>query len=240
MELRHEFTVPVGVDEAWRLLLDVERIAPCLPGATLDSVADGQFNGRVKVKIGPIMLGYEGTAWIASADEDQHRAVVEATGAETRGSGTAQLTVTAQLTGEQPSLTRVVTTTDLAITGRPAQFGRGVMVDVGSKLIGEFADCLATRLSGADEAGPPAPAEPAAAAAAPDAAGSARPAGGAAATPEPAAGGPRSAQDRPTPDHIDLVAAARGPVLARVGPAFLGLALVLGLLWWLLGRRRRG
>jgi carbon monoxide dehydrogenase subunit G len=251
MELVHDFSVPSGVDEAWRLLLDVERIAPCLPGATLDSVTEGQYTGRVKVKIGPIMLAYAGTAWIASADEERHRVVIEATGKETRGSGTAQMTVTAQLTAEEPALTRVVATTELAITGRPAQFGRGVMVDVGGKLLGQFADCLAARLSG--EPAGASVGHPAGAAVAP-----ATPAGGPAAqpsaaeaaggpagvpgpvSPAPAAGRESGADDRPTPDHIDLVAAAGGPLAVRAGPPLLGGLLLAALLWWLLRRRRHG
>ena len=161
MELEHEFTVPVPVDRAWEVLLDVEKIAPCMPGAVLDSVDGDSFTGQVKVKVGPITVAYAGRASFLEKDPTAHRAVVEAKGRETRGSGTAAATVTASMADEGGS-TRVTVVTDLAITGRPAQFGRGVMNDVGSKLIGQFADCVATTISasGADRADTrPSPAE---------------------------------------------------------------------------------
>ena len=153
MELEHEFTVPVPLDRAWEVLLDVEKIAPCMPGAVLDSVDGDSFTGQVKVKVGPITVAYAGTASFLEKDPAAHRAVVEAKGKETRGSGTAAATVTASMADEGGS-TRVTVVTDLAITGRPAQFGRGVMNDVGNKLIGQFADCLATTItaSGAERA----------------------------------------------------------------------------------------
>jgi carbon monoxide dehydrogenase subunit G len=178
MELEHDFTVPVPADEAWRVLLDVERVAPCMPGATLDAVEGEEFRGRVKVKVGPIQVTYSGTARFAEKDEAKRRAVIEARGKEARGTGTATMTVTAQLQ-EQDGSTRVTTVTDLAITGRPAQFGRGVLAEVGGKIIGQFAECLAQQLGGgaaaaeatpapagaapapADTAVEPAPAEPA-------------------------------------------------------------------------------
>jgi carbon monoxide dehydrogenase subunit G len=146
VELEHEFTVPVPVDRAWEVLLDVEKIAPCMPGAVLDSVDGDSFTGQVKVKVGPITVAYAGAASFLSKDPAAHRAVIEAKGRETRGSGTAAATVTASMAGEGGS-TRVTVVTDLAITGRPAQFGRGVMNDVGNKLIGQFADCVATTMS---------------------------------------------------------------------------------------------
>jgi uncharacterized protein len=153
VELEHEFTVPVPVDRAWEVLLDVEKIAPCMPGAALDSVDGDSFTGQVKVKVGPITVAYAGTASFLEKDPAAHRAVVEAKGKETRGSGTAAATVTASMADDGGS-TRVTVVTDLAITGRPAQFGRGVMNDVGNKLIGQFADCVATTItaSGAERA----------------------------------------------------------------------------------------
>ena len=146
MEFEHEFTVPVPVDRAWEVLLDLEKIAPCMPGAVLDSVDGDSFTGQVKVKVGPITVAYAGTGSFLEKDVAAHRAVVEAKGRETRGSGTAAATVTASMADEGGS-TRVTVVTDLAITGRPAQFGRGVMNDVGSKLIGQFADCVSTTIS---------------------------------------------------------------------------------------------
>ena len=141
MNLEHEFTVPVPVDEAWRVLLDVERVAPCMPGAALTSVDGDDFTGTVKVKVGPITVTYKGEAKFVSKDDTTHTAVIEAKGKESRGSGTAGATVTTTLVGEG-SITKVRVATDLNVTGRPAQFGRGVMAEVAAKLIDQFAKCL--------------------------------------------------------------------------------------------------
>ncbi|HET7310180.1 MAG TPA: SRPBCC family protein [Mycobacteriales bacterium] len=141
MNLENEFTVPVPVDEAWRVLLDVERVAPCMPGATLTSVDGDEFTGTVKVKVGPITVTYKGEAKFLSKDDATHSAVIEAKGKESRGSGTAGATVTTTLVGEG-ARTKVRVTTDLNVTGRPAQFGRGVMAEVAAKLIDQFAKCL--------------------------------------------------------------------------------------------------
>ena len=146
MQLENSFTVPVPVDDAWRVLLDIERIAPCMPGAALDSVDGDAFTGRVKVKLGPINLTYAGKAAFVEKDEAAHRAVIDAKGKDQRGNGTAAAVITATLAAEG-SATRVNVLTDLNITGRPAQFGRGVMTDVGNKLLGQFADKLAAQLS---------------------------------------------------------------------------------------------
>ena len=153
MKLEHQFTVPVPVDRAWEVLLDVEKIAPCMPGAVIDSVDGDSFTGQVKVKVGPITVAYAGKASFLEKDATAHRAVVEAKGRETRGSGTAAATVTASMADEGGSA-RVTVVTDLAITGRPAQFGRGVLNDVGNKLIGQFADCLATTITTSGTDGP--------------------------------------------------------------------------------------
>jgi carbon monoxide dehydrogenase subunit G len=142
MKLENSFTVPVPVDQAWQVLQDVERIAPCMPGATLDTVDGDAFTGRVKVKVGPIMLTYSGKATFADKDDTAHAMRIEASGKETRGSGTAKATVHASLKADGDS-TQVVLVTDLAVTGKPAQFGRGVMADVSGKLIDQFAACLA-------------------------------------------------------------------------------------------------
>jgi carbon monoxide dehydrogenase subunit G len=152
VQLENSFTVPVPVDEAWRVLLDIERIAPCMPGAALDSVEGDSFTGRVKVKLGPINLTYQGKASFVEKDEAAHRAVIDGRGKDQRGNGTAAALITAQLKGEGNS-TRVDVLTDLNITGRPAQFGRGVMTDVGNKLLGQFADKLAAQLGEGDAQG---------------------------------------------------------------------------------------
>ncbi|WP_448610637.1 SRPBCC family protein [Geodermatophilus sp. URMC 60] len=161
MQLENSFTVPVPIDEAWRVLLDIERIAPCMPGAALDSVTGDDFTGRVKVKLGPINLTYQGKASFVEKDEAAHKAVIDGRGKDQRGNGTAAALITAQLKAEGDT-TRVDVLTDLNITGRPAQFGRGVMTDVGNKLLGQFADKLAAQLASGDEgataAATPAPA----------------------------------------------------------------------------------
>lgn len=159
MELDHSFTVPVGVDEAWRTLLDIRRVAPCMPGAALEAVDGDEFTGTVKVKLGPISLTYKGKASFVEKDDAAHRAVIDARGRDARGNGTAAAKVTATLS-EDNGATIVAVHTELDITGRPAQFGRGVMVDVGNKLIGQFADNLAAELRGPepDPAAAPRPA----------------------------------------------------------------------------------
>lgn len=157
MELDHEFTVPVPTGQAWPVLLDVERIAPCMPGATLDSVDGDEFTGRLKVKLGAMTITYKGTARIAARDEDTHTVTIDGTGKEARGAGTASATVQAQLHAEGEQ-TRVTVHTKLNITGRPAQFGRNIMAEVGGKLIGRFADNLAAEITA--PAAAPEPAEP--------------------------------------------------------------------------------
>ncbi|MEU6356944.1 SRPBCC family protein [Streptomyces sp. NPDC047072] len=145
MELHHEFTVPVPVEEAWRALLDIERIAPCMPGASVEDYDGKTVTGSVKVKVGPITVTYKGTAVFEEQDETAHRMVLIASGRETRGQGTARATVTGTLTSRDGG-TAVSVRTDLTVTGRPAQFGRGVMAEVGDRLIGQFAGCLAEKL----------------------------------------------------------------------------------------------
>ena len=146
MELEHSFTIPVPPEQAWEALLDVERVAPCMPGATIDAVDGDVISGRIKVKVGPIALTYAGQARFTEKDEQARVVVLEASGKETRGTGTASATVrsTLQDLGGQ---TRVTVHTTMNITGRPAQFGRGVMVEVGSKIIEKFATNLAAQLA---------------------------------------------------------------------------------------------
>ncbi|MFJ3772583.1 SRPBCC family protein [Streptomyces sp. NPDC090075] len=146
MELHHEFTVPVPADEAWRALLDIERVAPCLPGAVVEDYDGKTVTGSVKVKVGPVTVAYRGTAVFEEQDASAHRMVLLASGRETRGQGTARATVTATLT-EREGATAVSVRTDLTVTGRPAQFGRGVLAEVGDRLVGQFATCLAERLT---------------------------------------------------------------------------------------------
>ena len=160
MELEHSFTVPVPEERAWEVLLDVERVAPCMPGASLDSVDGDEIKGRIKVKVGPIAMTYAGTARFTERDPHAHVITLEASGKETRGAGTASATVRSMLES-QNGHTHVVVHTTLNVTGRPAQFGRGVMAEVGGKLIGIFASNLADMLA-ADPAAPSSAADPAA------------------------------------------------------------------------------
>jgi len=146
MELEHSFTVPVPVDRAWDVLLDVERVAPCMPGASLDSVHGDEIKGRIKVKVGPISMVYAGTARFTERDAAAGVMKLEASGKETRGAGTASAIVRSELHGEGEQ-THVIVHTTLNVTGRPAQFGRGVMAEVGGKLIGIFAANLADMLT---------------------------------------------------------------------------------------------
>ena len=137
MELVHEFTVPVPVEQAWNVLTDVERIAPCMPGAELTGVDGGAYHGQVKIKVGPITAQYKGTASFAEKDEAARRVVLKAAGRDTRGQGTPSATVTAAMVADGGSTT-VSIVTDLSVTGRVAQFGRGVMGDVSARLLDQF------------------------------------------------------------------------------------------------------
>ena len=142
MELNNEFRVAVPAVETWEVLTDVERIAPCLPGATLLSVDGDDFTGTVKVKVGPITVSYRGEATFQEKDAAAHRMVLKANGKETRGNGQAAAVVTAQLKDEGTAGTLVSITTDLTISGKAAQFGRGVLADVSGNLITQFAKRL--------------------------------------------------------------------------------------------------
>jgi hypothetical protein len=153
MELTDQFVVPLAVEDAWALLTDVERIAPCLPGARLDEASDGQFKGAVRVKVGPITVEYKGTATFESLDAANHTLVLKASGRESRGQGNASATVTGALVGDGTSTT-VDLRTDLEITGKVAQFGRGVLADVSSKLLGQFVKNLENDLIAAGTSAP--------------------------------------------------------------------------------------
>jgi len=148
MELDNSFTVPVPPETAWDVLLDVARIAPCMPGATVDEVDGDVVTGRIKIKVGPVSLTYRGTAKFQDRDEAARTVLVEASGKETRGAGTAAATIKASLAPADGGATQVTMHTTMNITGRPAQFGRGVMVEVGGKLVDKFAENLAAQLAG--------------------------------------------------------------------------------------------
>jgi carbon monoxide dehydrogenase subunit G len=241
MQLEHEFEVPVPVEQAWDVLLDVERIAPCMPGATVESFDGEVVTGKVKVKVGPIQVTYSGTARFKEKDEAGRRVVIDASGKEARGSGTANATIVGTLHA-QGSSTKVTVATDLAITGKPAQFGRGVMVEVGNKLLGQFATCLAAEIGGGPAAAAPSAAAPGApAAAAPAGAGAAEAARGiSAATGAPEAAAttaPPPLRRVPESEPIDLLQTAGVPVLKRLLPLVAGVV-VLVVVWRLLRGRR--
>jgi carbon monoxide dehydrogenase subunit G len=217
MELKNSFTVPADVDTAWKTLLDVEAIAPCMPGATLESVDGDDFSGNVKVKLGPVSMTYGGQAKFLSKDEATHTAVIEGTGKETRGSGTARANVTTQMVAEGPNLTRVDVTTDLTITGKAAQFGRGVMQDVAGRLVGQFAanleGVIASRTTGASDV-------------------VTQESDGAPVTTQPHT---VAAPTQPA-EALDLGSVAMGPVLKRAVPVVVGIIAVVAIIWIIASR----
>lgn len=147
MELEHQFDLPVGIDKAWATLLDIKTVGPCFPGAQLDSVNGDEFTGSVKLKAGPARLTYQGTAKIVDRNDRARTASIQATGTEGSAS-TAAMLVTATATELATNRTRVDLVTTLSLTGRPAQFGRPMMVEVGNRLISQFADCVSSKLVG--------------------------------------------------------------------------------------------
>lgn len=157
MELVNDFTVDVPVDEAWATLTDVELIAPCLPGAQLQEIEGDTYRGVVKVKVGPISAQFKGQAEFVERDAVAHRAVLKAAGRDTGGKGNASALITAQLE-PQGTRTHVNVHTDLTITGKVAQFGRGALADVSTKLINQFVEQLETRVLRGDGAEPAPPA----------------------------------------------------------------------------------
>jgi carbon monoxide dehydrogenase subunit G len=222
VELTNEFTVGVPVDEAWRVLTDLERIAPCMPGAQLEEVEGDEYRGVVKIKVGPITAQYKGVASFQERDEAAHRAVIKAEGRDTRGQGNASALVTATLEAEGDESTKVIVLTDLTVTGKVAQFGRGVMADVSAKLMDQFVKQLeADVLSGGTKADIAA-----------DAAADAHDAETKAA--DAVSSGPRKIDSKPA-EPVDLFEHVGSPVAKRVGPVVGVLVVVL----WLLRRRKK-
>ncbi|MGW3472303.1 SRPBCC family protein [Saccharopolyspora sp. NPDC000995] len=229
MQLEHEFVVPVNRTQAWAALLDVRQVALCMPGATLLDVDGDRFTGLVKVKVGPITVNYRGRAEFIERDESVFRAVLKANGREERGAGTAAATVTATLSELDSQSTKVKVLTDLDITGKPAQFGRGVIAEVGGAIVGQFADRLSKRIQAGHSSPTAAPEE----------------------TPEQPATTEKSTTSDATPTEaattasvtsaddeavLDLGVAAWRPVLQRIAPAVL--SLLAGLLLGRLSKRR--
>jgi len=254
MKLENDFTVPASIDEAWAVLLDVPRVAPCLPGATVEPVQgeEGEYKGQMKIKIGPITASYKGTVKIQEADEANHRVAMRAQAKDARGQGTAAATITSTMQ-EVSDGTKITVVTDMRVTGPAAQFGRGVMQDVSAKLMTRFADCLAEQMQASPDVETtteePAPAEAETTEAATEAAaptagsdqGSTKvedtgvpgaSSGVSSAEAEPkipsASSGTSSATGaRPTDDVLDLGEASRDAVLKRVVPLAAGLVALL-------------
>ena len=261
MKINNEFTVGVPIQQAWDVMLDLERIAPCLPGAAIQGSEGDEYQGTMKVKIGPITANYKGTARFEETDEENRRAVLNATGRDARGQGTASATIVSTLQ-EEGDNTRVKVETDMKLTGRAAQFGRGIAQDVATKMLDQFADCLEKEISGGPEEGAAAQTEPSGdGAASQEEEAPTAPAGGVGGTagrvissedPRLMAGGPvegavisDGAQETPTteqqpraeqtprsePEAFDLGAASQEAILKRVGPVLAGLGLLAILIW---------
>jgi carbon monoxide dehydrogenase subunit G len=209
MDLVHEFTVPVPVDDAWRILTDVERIAPCLPGAQLQEIEGDTYRGIVKVKVGPIQAQFKGQASFVEQDHVAHRVVLKGEGRDTTGKGNAAALITAELTSLTASSTSVKVLTDLSITGKVAQFGRGAMADISDKLLAQFVENLNT-LIGEQQASP----EPAA------------PAPAAATTEEDEAPQIRKI-DAPEAEALDLLSVSSGAIVKRAIPVVIAIAAVV-------------
>ena len=219
MELKNEFRVSVPVERAWATLTDVEYIAPCMPGAQLTEIDGDDFKGQVKVKVGPITAQYKGSAKFLQKIEEEHRVVLEATGRDTRGAGNASAEVTAEMVADGEG-TKITISTNLKVTGKVAQFGRGVMADVSEKLIGQFVDSLEKKLSEEISADTVVVEE------------KGNTDSGSEEQPEKPEG-PRVI-DMPEPEPVDLLDTAAAPMLKRFGPF-----VIAGLLLILFSRRKR-
>ena len=214
MELKDSFEVAHPIEAVWGVLTDVERIAPCLPGAQLTGSDGDAYEGLVKVKVGPITSQYKGKASFTERDDEAHRLLMSASGRDTRGAGNASAEITVALEAVSEASTRVSVHTDLTITGKVAQFGRGVLADVSRKLMGQFAGNLAELVASDVAAGEPEAASATAAAGEPDA--------------EPAAAAPEP--DRPPAaevEAVDLLEVAGAPVLKRLVPVILAVVVIV-------------
>ncbi|HZY64292.1 MAG TPA: SRPBCC family protein [Rubrobacteraceae bacterium] len=223
MKLENEFTVDAPVDEAWEVMLDLERVTPCLPGATLTEQEGDEYRGKMTVRLGPVKQEYNGTVRFEETDEENQRAVLKASGKDQRGQGTASATITSTMSEENGG-TKVKVETDMQLTGRAAQFGRGVQQDVAAKLLSQFADCLEKEILGENVQEEP---EPAAA--------SSNGAGSEESEEEPPV---RKIQQESEVEPLDLGAASYEAVMKRAAPVAIGLVVLFGVVW-ILRRRRR-
>jgi carbon monoxide dehydrogenase subunit G len=214
MKIDNEFSVHAPIDVAWRVLTDLEEVAPCMPGATLTGVDGDVYSGKVKVKVGPVVTEYAGTASFVERDDDAYRAVISAKGREARGSGNASATITAGLRSEGER-TVVQIDTDLKISGKIAQFGSGAIKEVSQKLVGQFAQSLEQKLAEAAPVEPPPPGPPPPPTPPPE--------------PAPVAATPATPPVTTTPSEpppIDLLDVAGGAILKRLAPLVAILILV--------------
>lgn len=222
MDLNHAFTVEVPVEDAWRILTDVERIAPCLPGAQLQEIEGDIYRGAVKVKVGPIQAQFKGQASFVEFDDVAHKVVLKGEGRDIGGKGNASALITAELTSLTATSTSVTVNTDLSVTGKVAQFGRGAMADISDKLLAQFVVNLNEMIAASDAA----PAAPAPVAEAPAAA--------SATTPEAPA---ESAQptvrkiDGPEAEALDLLSISRGVIVKRALPVVVVVAAIV--IWFI-------
>ncbi|MBB5789149.1 SRPBCC family protein [Jiangella mangrovi] len=233
MQIDNEFTVGVPVERAWEILTDLEGIAPCMPGAQLTGRDGDAYKGRVKIKVGPVVSEYAGTATFTEKDDAAHRAVISASGRDSRGAGNATAEIVAQLRPDGDS-TVVTVNTDLRITGKIAQLGRGMIKEVSTKLLGQFVDCLEGKIGAT-------PATPAAAAAAPST--PVEPVSEPVAVepqrevpiePQPAPSSPSA--PAPEPEPLDIMGVAGGSIAKRIVPLILVLIVLAGLIAYLASR----
>jgi carbon monoxide dehydrogenase subunit G len=230
MQLEQQFTIPTDIEHAWNLMNDVEGIAPCFPGAKVLSATEDSVDGQVKVKLGPVMLTYAGILKFLERDEANHRLVMDGQGVDAKGNGSASARVTAQLSDAGDGTTRCEMVTNLNITGRPAQFGRGMMLEIGNNILGKFSANLAAMLSSEEtqavttlravgdpvgsptDATAPSPEQPA---------------------PRVSAPGARKAVHVQHEESLDLLSAAGGATVKRLLPVVGGLAAVVAVIIWI-------
>ena len=237
MDLNHSFEVDASVDDTWTSMIDLERIAPCLPGAELQEIEGDEYRGVVKVKVGPMTAKYKGAASFVERDDEAHRAVLKASGRDTRGQGNASAVITAALEPVAAG-TKVDIHTDLTITGKVAQFGRGVLDDVSNKILTQFVENLERDVLSA-EAETVADAEPAAEAvgadAVPEVPGVESDVVSAAVADDPADAGPRKVVQTTQAAPIDLIDVGGAPMAKRLAP-IAAVVVVLLIIRWLRGR----